>query len=112
MSPKWLAGKSSNIRRQTAGQYARFLPPGHSSSENSMGQFSMATFTLLEAAWSRIGPHVSRNRGQLASTLLVKSRPMKVVTVSSSSFAAASMTVRMWATAAAASSASGDRALG
>ena len=38
-------GISPNIRRQTAGDMARFLPPGHSSFEKSIGQFSMPIFT-------------------------------------------------------------------
>jgi hypothetical protein len=34
---------SLNIRRQMTGVVARFLPPGHSSREKDMGQFSMPT---------------------------------------------------------------------
>ena len=35
----------SNIRRQIAGDQARLLPPGHSSAEKIIGQFSMAILT-------------------------------------------------------------------
>ena len=42
---KRAAGISSNIFLQMRGLTARFLPPGHSSSVNNMGQFSMAIRT-------------------------------------------------------------------
>ena len=44
-NPSVFSGLFSNIVRHTSGDTARFLPPGHSSLLNSMGQFSMAIFT-------------------------------------------------------------------
>ena len=68
------------MRRQTAGDTARFLPPGHSSFEKDMGQFSMPILILWSAANFSSGPQVFKNRGQLSSMLLVWSRPTKVFT--------------------------------
>ena len=100
---------SSNIRRQIAGLSARFLPPGHSSSVNSMGQFSMPIRTSRSSAYFTSGFQTFRNRGQFSSTDLVQSRPMKVVTRPTRSRAAAWITFLKWASTARASSASGLR---
>ena len=72
---------SANIRRQIAGLVARFLPPGHSSPVKSIGQFSMPIRTPCCSAYATSGRHVSRKRGQLASTDFVQSRPTNVLTV-------------------------------
>ncbi len=69
---------SANILRQMAGDVARFLPPGHSSGENSIGQFSIPMRTPWSWANWTSGFHVARKRGQLSSTDLVQSRPMNV----------------------------------
>jgi hypothetical protein len=41
---------SWNMRRQMAGEVARFLPPGHSSRVKDMGQFSMPMRTSCSSA--------------------------------------------------------------
>ena len=84
--------RSANIRRQMAGDVARFLPPGHSSRENSIGQFSMPMVTFHVSANCTSGRQTSRKRGQLSSTERVQSRPMNVFTRRTSSRAAARMT--------------------
>ncbi len=71
---------ASNILRQIGGVVARFLPPGHSSAVNSMGQFSIPIRTPSCSACSMIGRQVSRNLGQLASTESVGSRPTNELT--------------------------------
>ena len=103
---------SLNIRRQMAGEVARFLPPGHSSWVKSIGQFSMPIRTFLLSAWATSGRQVSRNRGQFASTDRAGSRPTNEFTWPTPSAAAASMTLRMWATATSASARSAARGLG
>ncbi len=60
-------GISSNIRRQTAGLWARFLPPGHSSPVKSIGQFSIPIRTPWASANRTSGFHTWRNRGQAGS---------------------------------------------
>jgi hypothetical protein len=45
LRPKFPAGIAENISSQIAGAYARFVPPGHSSYEKIIGQFSIAIFT-------------------------------------------------------------------
>jgi hypothetical protein len=45
LSPKFSSGIASNICSQIAGDQARLLPPGHSSSLKIIGQFSIATLT-------------------------------------------------------------------
>ncbi len=54
-------GMSAYIRRQIAGEFARFFPPGHSSFVNSMGQFSIPIFTPRASAWATSGRQVARN---------------------------------------------------
>ena len=99
LSPKLGLGMSANIRRQIAGEVARFLPPGHSSLPKLIGQFSMPIFTPLLSARPISGRQVSRNLGQLASIGRAGSRPMKELTRLIPSAAEVSMTSLKWATA-------------
>jgi len=92
LSPKYSLGISSNIRRHIAGLAARFLPPGHSSAVNSIGQFSMPIGTL--------GP--SRK----------KRDPINVFTMDMLNFLAARMTFRRWSAATLASPAMGESKFG
>ena len=91
-SPSVPSGNSANSRRQTAGLTARFLPPGHSSVENSIGQFSIPIFTPAAFASATIAGQTSRTAGQLSSIDFVQSRPMNVLTTPTPSRGAARIT--------------------
>ena len=112
------SGRSSGwgCRRTSAarspGEVARFLPPGHSSWVKSIGQFSMPIRTFLLSACATSGRQISRNRGQLASTDSAGSRPTNEFTWPTPSAAAASITLRRWATATSASARSADERVG
>ena len=69
------------MRRQMAGLVARFLPPGHSSPEKSIGQFSMPIRTPCCSAYATSGRQISRKRPHFASTVFVQSRPTNVFTL-------------------------------
>ena len=103
---------SANIRRQTAGVLARFLPPGHSSRVKIIGQFSMPIFTPLSSAYCTSGFQTSRKRGQFSSIERAGSRPTKVVKTFTPSAAEASMTFRQWAISRSACSRSAWRTFG
>ena len=89
---------AANIRRQMAGENARFLPAGHSSPVKYMGQFSIATRTPRPSAYSMMGGQTEAKRRKLASRSVIGSRPMNVFTVPTPSRAAASITRLIWAT--------------
>src|SRR5262249_62361786 len=111
-SPKLGLGISANIRRQIAGLVARFLPPGHSSAEKSIGQFSIPIRTPRLSAWATSGFQTSRKRGQLASTESAGSRPTNELTTPTPSSADASITLRRCATASSDSTLSLERGFG
>ena len=90
------SGMSANILRQMAGVVARFLPPGHSSAVNSIGQFSIPIRTPRDSACATIGRQTSRNLGQFASTDSAGSRPTNELTTPIPSSAAASITRWRW----------------
>jgi hypothetical protein len=78
-----------NISRQTLGEMAMFLPPGHSSPVKSIGQFSIPIFTPHPSACSMIAGQRMSKTFQLSSTLLAGSRPTKVLTLAKPSLCAA-----------------------
>ncbi len=67
------------MRRQTTGETARFLPPGHSSRLKDIGQFSMPILIPCSSANPIMGLQIFKKRGQFSSTVLVQSRPTKVL---------------------------------
>ena len=91
-TPGAAASNVANIRRQIAGVAARFFPPGHSSSEYSIGQCSMPIFTPAASASFTTGSQTSDIRAKLSSTLRVWSRPMKVLTTFTPTCGAARIT--------------------
>ena len=93
--PKLSLGMSLNIRRQTAGEMARFLPPGHSSPVKAIGQFSMPILMLWASAKAISGFQTSRKRGQFSSMDFFQSRPTNVLTTPISSISAATITFLM-----------------
>ncbi len=112
LSPKLALGTIENISSQTAGVDARFVPPGHSSYEKSIGQFSIAIFTPRSSAYETSRGQTRRNSRRLSGTFFVWSRPTKVPTIGTSSFAAASITLRRCVFAARRSAGSGCRLFG
>ena len=83
---------SANIRRQIAGEWARFFPAGHSSRVKDMGQFSMPIFTPCSSAKAMSGYQVFRKAGQFSSTVRDRSRPTNVLTLPTPRMFAARMT--------------------
>src|SRR5260370_32115666 len=112
LRPKFSSGMSLNMRRQITGLVARFLPPGHSSLLNDIGQLSIPMRIPWPAAKAISGFQIFKKRGQLSSTDLVQSRPTNVFTQLTPSFSAATITFLMWSTYILDSAASGANGLG
>ena len=55
-------------------------PPGHSSQEKIIGQFSKASVTPASRAWATMSGKIASARAQFSSTLSLRSPPMKVLT--------------------------------
>ena len=86
----------SRIRRHIRGVVAMLLPPGHSSYENSIGQFSSVIFRPWSFANATMSGQTRSASSQFSSWFFAASPPMKVFTSGTSIFSAASMTSLRW----------------
>jgi hypothetical protein len=112
LSPKLSLGIAENISSQIAGAQARLLPPGHSSYEKIIGQFSIAIFTPRSPAYSTSGGQISRKRTRFSGSGRSLSLPANVPTTSTPSRCAASSTLRRWPLTCSRCSSSGWRLFG
>ena len=86
----------SRMRRHILGVVAMLWPPGHSSWENSIGQFSSVIFRPWSCANLTMSGQTSRAASQFWSWFFEPSPPMNVFTSGMSIFSAASMTSLRW----------------
>ena len=88
------------------------LPPGHSSREKIIGQFSMVTLTPLSWAWLTMSGQTRSASCQLSSRSFFESPPMNVFMYGTPISRHASMTFLMWAIAGSRIAGSGWSGLG
>jgi hypothetical protein len=81
------------------GDQAMLLPPGHSSSEKIIGQFSIVTLTPLSWACLTMSGQTRSASAQFSSRLFFESPPMNVFMKGTPIFEQACMTSLMWAMA-------------
>jgi hypothetical protein len=86
----------SRIRRHIRGVVARLWPPGHSSYEKSIGQFSKVSRRPWSAANRTISGQIRSASSQFWSWVFAASAPMNVLTMGTSIFSAAVITCLRW----------------
>jgi len=87
---------SPRIRRHISGLVAMLCPPGHSSYEKSIGQFSIVNLRPWSFANATMSGQTRSASSQFWSRFFAPSPPMNVFTSGTSIRSAATMTSRRW----------------